>query len=460
MAGSLSPGLGLPESYPKRSRSHPRRRDHVLLAAGGRPLFGRISISGSKNASLPIMAASLLTPERVTLRNVPAVADTDLMRQILVHLGVSCRTPRKGSLTLVGSGTGEWQVPDELGRKMRASIVLLGALLARSGHVRLPRPGGDDIGARRVEQHIRGLRQMGAEIVETERDIVARAERLRGTRIILDIATVSGTENVMMAAVQAEGRTEIFNAAREPHVQDLARFLNAMGAQIRGAGTDEIVIEGVERLHGVEHTVIPDYLEAGTYAIAVAATGGEVLLDCSPPRDLTTVLFKLEQTGAEIETGPDTIRVRRQPRRRLQAVDMGTWVHPGFPTDLQAQYLALMTRAHGTAVISEYLFENRFQHVPELLRMGARISVDGRSATVHGPAELHGTDVLVSDIRSGAALIIAALCAKGTTELRGARHVDRGYEDLVGKLSQLGARIERASAGRHGALPSTNSSFE
>jgi UDP-N-acetylglucosamine 1-carboxyvinyltransferase len=459
MPGTPNPRRGL-TSLARLGNPRPRRRDHLLLAAGGQPLFGRICVSGSKNASLPIMAASLLTPERVLLRNLPAVADTELMREILSRLGVTCRVPRKGSLSLAATQLGDSHVPDELGRKMRGSIVLLGALLARAGRVRLPRPGGDEIGARRVEQHIHGLRRMGAEIVETDLDIVARAERLRGARIILDIATVSGTENLMMAAVQAEGRTEILNAAREPHVQDLARFLISMGARISGAGSDEIVIDGVERLHGVEHTIIPDYLEAGTYAIAVAATGGDVLLDCSPPDDLTTVLYKLDQTGTEIDTGPGTIRVRRSPKRRLQAVDMGTWVHPGFPTDLQAQYLALMTQANGTSIISEYLFENRFQHVPELLRMGARISVDGRSVTVHGPSELHGTDVQVSDIRSGAALVIAALCAKGPTEIRGAWHVDRGYEDLVGKLARVGARIERASAGRHGALPSTASSFE
>jgi UDP-N-acetylglucosamine 1-carboxyvinyltransferase len=436
------------------------RRGHVLLAAGGHPLFGRICVSGSKNASLPIMAASLLTPEKVVLRNVPAVADTDLMREILSGLGVTCRVPRKGSLSLAAAQLADCHVPDALGMKMRGSIVLLGALLARCGRVRLPRPGGDEIGARRFEQHIHGLRRMGADILETDLDIVARAERLHGARIILDIATVSGTENLMMAAVQAEGRTEILNAAREPHVQDLARFLNSMGARISGAGSDEIVIDGVERLHGVEHSIIPDYLEAGTYAIAVAATGGDVLLDCSPPDDLTTVLYKLSQTGTEIETGPGTIHVRRSPKRRLQAVDMGTWVHPGFPTDLQAQYLALMTQASGTSIISEYLFENRFQHVPELLRMGARISVDGRSVTVHGPSQLHGTDVQVSDIRSGAALVIAALCATGRTEIRGAWHVDRGYEDLVSKLARVGAHIERSSAGRHGALPGTASTFE
>lgn len=458
MGGTSAHGLGLPEPQAPLPR-HRGRQEHVLRVVGGRRLAGSVLISGSKNASLPIMAASLLTRERVVLHNLPGVSDTTLMREILGRLGVDSRVPKRGSLAINSDRLSDWRVPDSLGRKMRASIVLLGALLARTGHVHLPRPGGDEIGARRVEQHVLGLRQMGAEIVETEHDIVARTEGLHGARIILDIATVSGTENVMMAAVTAKGRTEIFNAAREPHVQDLARFLNAMGADIQGAGTDEIVVDGVERLHGVEHTVIPDYLEAGTYAIAVAATGGDVLLESSPPQDLMTVLSKLDQTGTEVETGPGWIRIRRQTRRRLQAVDMGTWVHPGFPTDLQAQYLALMTQAHGPSVISEYLFENRFQHVPELLRMGARISVDGRMATVHGPTELHGTDVIVPDIRSGAALVIAALCAEGTTEVRNPWHIDRGYQDLVPKLQKLGAQIGWRAQGRSG-LPGAMSSFE
>jgi len=435
-----------------------RRRDHVLFVTGGFPLQGRICVSGSKNAALPIMAASLLTAERVVLHNVPEVADTELMREIIHSLGGRTRTLRDGSLSL-NSKEIDSHVPDDLGRRMRASIVLLGALLARTGRARLPRPGGDDIGARRVEQHIRGLRQMGAEVVETKTDFVARAKRLHGARVIFDLPTVTGTENIMLAAATAEGRTEIFNAAREPHVQDLARFLQEMGAQVHGAGTDEIVIEGVERLHGAVHPVVPDYLEAGTYAIAAAATGGDVTLECSPPDDLTQVLLKLQQAGADIETGDGMIRIHRNRRWHLQPVDLSTWVHPGFPTDLQAQYLALMTQAHGDSIVSEYLFENRFQHVPELLRMGARITVHGRDCYIHGPSRLHGIDVLVPDIRSGAALVIAALCARGVTELHQTWHVDRGYQDLVGKLTTLGARIERRDPAGHG-LPSTKETYE
>jgi UDP-N-acetylglucosamine 1-carboxyvinyltransferase len=334
-------------------------------------------------------------------------------------------------------------VPAELARRMRASIVLLGALLAREGQARLPRPGGDEIGARRVEQHIRGLRAMGAQVREGPTEFVARAPGgLRGARIVLDLPTVTGTENLVMAGVLARGRTEIFNAAREPHVQDLCRFLCSMGARIQGAGTDVIIVEGVDRLSGTEHRVIPGYLEAGTFAIAVAAAGGDVVMDDSPEADLTQVLLKLEQVGVRVDTTPGTIRVRRQPEAPLEAVDMISWVHPGFPTDLQAQYMALMTQARGETVIWEPLFENRFRQVPELVRMGAQISVRGRDAVVSGPSALRGAEVLVPDIRSGAALVIAALCAEGLTQLREAWHIDRGYQDLASKLAQLGAAME------------------
>jgi len=435
---------------PARKPLH-RQRDTVLYVEGGRALNGRVCISGAKNASLPIMAAALLTDEPVRLHNVPEVADTDLMREIIHQLGGRVRSLGGGSLTITTHRLAS-QVPDELGKRMRASIVLLGALLSRTGAARLPKPGGDEIGARRVEQHIRGLRAMGADIHETKADFVAKCRHLKGARVVFDLPTVTGTENIILAAVLAEGRTEIFNAAREPHVQDLARFLVKMGAQIHGIGTDELVIEGVDRLHGTEHHVIPDYLEAGTYAIAAAATGGDVTLECSPPEDLRQVLLKLEEAGVQIEVGEGAFRVRRPRRTPLRPVDMGT--------DLQAQYLALMPQARGESVISEYLFENRYQHVPELMRMGARISVHGRTCFVHGPTELHGTDVVVPDIRSGAALVIAALCAKGVTELHHAWHVDRGYQDLAGKLSEIGAHIERRKPHQRKAAPTTDRSYE
>ena len=422
------------------------RPDAVLNVTGGRPLLGRLSIGGSKNASLPIMAAATLTREPVALRHLAGVADTARMREILLRLGVETEPIGADGLVLRASEVGS-DVPDDLGRKMRASIVLLGALLARTGAARLPRPGGDAIGARRVEQHVRGLRAMGAEVTETQTEFIARAPRgLHGARVVFDLPTVTGTENIILAAVLAEGRTEVYNAAREPHVQDLCRCLRAMGADIHGAGTDEIVVQGVAQLRGTEHRVIADYLEAGTYAMAVAAAGGDVRLEDGRPGDLTAVLLKLQEAGVEVETGEGVICVRRDPRRPLRPVDMGTWVHPGFPTDLQPQYLALMTQAAGSAVISEYLHDNRFQHATELTRMGARITVSGRDAFVRGPARLHGTDVSVPDIRSGAALVIAALCAAGTTEIGEAWHIDRGYEDMTRKLRALGADVQRRAA--------------
>jgi UDP-N-acetylglucosamine 1-carboxyvinyltransferase len=418
------------------------RPDHVLDITGGRPLRGRVRIGGSKNASLPIMAAAMLTDEPLDLSNVAQVADTELMCDILTDLGVTVARTGCGRVRLTAADLAS-VVPDDLGRRMRASIVLLGALVARSGKARLPKPGGDQIGARRVEQHVRALRAMGAEVTETAAEFVARApDGLRGARVVLDMPTVTGTENIVMAAVLAEGRTEIFNAAREPHVQDLCRCLTAMGARIGGAGTDEIVIDGVRRLRGAEHRVIADYLEAGTYAMAVAGAGGDVVLVDAPAHDLTSVLLKLQEAGLEVVTGDGEVRVRRDPAAPLRSVDLWTWPHPGFPTDLQPQYVALMTQAHGTAIITEPLYDNRFQHVAELARMGSRIVTVGRDAFVKGPSRLHGTDVVVPDIRSGAALVIAALCARGTTEIGDAWHIERGYEDLSGKLRALGADVE------------------
>ena len=418
------------------------RRDFALRITGGAKLAGNLCVSGSKNAVLPEMAAAILTSEPVRLANVPRVTDTALMSQILGELGG--RAEGEGSMVLrMGQARGT-VVPDELGRRMRATIVLLGALLGRFGQARLPRPGGDDIGARRVEQHLRGLRQMGARIEETDTEIVAEADRLHGERIVFDLPTVTGTENILLAAVLAEGRTQIFNAAREPHVQDLCLLLAKMGARIEGIGTERLVVDGVRELSGAEHTVIADYLEAGTYAIAVAAAGGELRIECSRPEDLNVVLLKLEQAGAHVQAGDGWFQVGRRPRTRIQPIDMSTWTFPGFPTDLQAQYMAFMTQADGETVISEYVHENRFQHVNQLAKMGAGINVEGRlHAVVHGPCRLHGTEVTIPDIRSGAALVIAALCAEGQSTLRNAWHVERGYEDMAGKLASVGAQIER-----------------
>jgi UDP-N-acetylglucosamine 1-carboxyvinyltransferase len=390
------------------------------------------------------MAAALLTAQRVTLHNVPRVSDTEVMAEIVRELGG--QSGGEGTVVLNTGAAVRSEVPDELGRRMRATIVLLGALLARFGKARVPRPGGDDIGARRVEQHLRGLRQMGAHINETRHEIVATAERLHGDRIVFDLPTVTGTENILLAAVKAEGRTEIFNAAREPHVQDLCRLLVKMGAHIEGIGTERLIVDGTKELRGAEHTVVADYLEAGTYAIAVAAAGGELRIECSRPEDLEVMLLKLEQAGVHVETGDGWFRVGREPRTQLKPIDMSTWTFPGFPTDLQAQYMALMTQADGESVISEYVHENRFQHVRELAKMGAGITVEGRlHAIVHGPCRLHGTEVAIPDIRSGAALVIAALCAEGDSVLRNVWHVERGYEDMAGKLASVGARIKVVS---------------
>ena len=392
------------------------------------------------------MAAALLTSQPVRLKNVPRVTDTELMGDIIVALGGS----REGTGTVdIDAGAAQSShVPDELGRRMRATILLLGALIGRFHRARVPKPGGDDIGARRVEQHLRGLRQMGARIQETETELVAEADRLRGARIMFDLPTVTGTENILLAAVLAEGRTEIFNAAREPHVQDLCTFLTKMGARIDGVGSERLVVEGVRELRGAEHTVIPDYLEAGTYALAVAATGGELRLACSRPEDLNIVLLKLEQAGAHVEAGEGWFRVGRRRGTPIRPTDMSTWPYPGFPTDLQAQYMAFMTQAEGEAVISEYVHENRFQHVTQLAKMGADITVEGRlHAFVHAPCRLKGTTLAIPDIRSGAALVIAALCAEGESVLRHAWHVQRGYEDMVGKLTSVGANIQSATVG-------------
>jgi UDP-N-acetylglucosamine 1-carboxyvinyltransferase len=419
-------------------------RDRALRVTGGAQLEGRICVSGSKNAALPEMAAALLTTERVTLHNVPRVTDTTVMAEIVDELGG--RSEGDGTVMLDTGAAVRSDVPDRLGRRMRATIVLLGALLARFGSARVPRPGGDDIGARRVEQHLRGLRQMGAHINETQHEIVATAERLHGDRIVFDLPTVTGTENILLAAVKAEGRTEIFNAAREPHVQDLCHLLIAMGAHIEGVGTERLIVDGADELRGAEHTVIADYLEAGTYAIAVAAAGGELRIECSRAEDLQVLLLKLEQAGAQVEAGEDWFRVARTASAPIRPIDMSTWTFPGFPTDLQAQYMALMTQADGESVISEYVHENRFQHVRELAKMGAGITVEGRlHAVVHGPCRLHGTELAIPDIRSGAALVIAALCADGDSLLRNSWHIERGYEDMVGKLASVGARIKSVS---------------
>ena len=415
----------------------------VLRITGPLPLHGTVSISGSKNAALPVMAASLLTDEPLELHNVPDIEDIEAMAAMLRHLGVRTERLSRSSWRLHAETVVAADVGAELTRRMRGSFLLFGALVARCGQATIARPGGDDIGMRRVEQHLEGLRLMGAEVEERDDMYVAHAQRLHGARIDLDMPTVTGTENLIMAAVLADGITVIANAAREPHVFDLVRCLVGMGAHITGAGTELIVIEGLRGLlHGTVHSVTTDYIEAGTYMVAAAATGGDVIVDAMRPSDVRWLINKLRSAGASVVEGSSHVRVRGAP---LHAVDVTTWPHPGFATDLQPQYGALMTQATGVSIISEALYENRFRHVPELLRFGARISLEGRSSIIEGPVRLHGARATVPDIRSGAALVIAALCASGTSELDGVYHLDRGYESLEEKLRGLGADIQRVT---------------
>ncbi|MDQ6846098.1 MAG: UDP-N-acetylglucosamine 1-carboxyvinyltransferase [Candidatus Dormibacteraeota bacterium] len=415
----------------------------LLRITGPRPLQGTVSISGSKNAALPVMAASLLTDQVLELRNVPDIEDIEAMAAMLRHLGVAVDRLSPSSWRLHAGEVRSVEVGADLTRRMRGSFLLLGALIARTGEAAIAKPGGDDIGMRRVEQHLEGLRLMGAKVEEREDMYAAHAARLRGARIDLDIPTVTGTENLIMAAVLAEGITVIANAAREPHVFDLVRCLVGMGAHIAGAGSELIVIEGQSGLlHGTSHNVTTDYIEAGTYMAAAAATGGDVVVDRMRPSDVRWLINKLRSAGADVVEGASQVRVRGG---RLRSVDVTTWPHPGFATDLQPQYCALMTQASGTSIVSEALYENRFRHVPALIDFGARISVEGRSAIVEGPVALHATRARVPDIRSGAALVIAALSARGTTDLEGVYHLDRGYEALDEKLRGLGADVQRIS---------------
>jgi UDP-N-acetylglucosamine 1-carboxyvinyltransferase len=414
----------------------------LLSIDGGARLAGVVSISGSKNATLPVMAAALLSDQPVEVVNAPDIEDIDAMAAMVRHLGVEVELVERHHWRLCASRIRSRELKADLSRRMRGSFLLLGALVARTGEATIAKPGGDDIGMRRVEQHLEGLRLMGAEVEENPDSFSARAKRLSGARIHLDMPTVTGTENLMMAAILADGITVISNAAREPHVYDLARCLVGMGAHISGAGTEQIVIEGTRGalLHGSSHSVTSDYIEAGTYMIAAAATQGDVVLRNMRPTDLGSLSNKLRAAGCEVIEGAGTVRVRGA---KLTAVDVTTWPHPGFATDLQPQFGALMTQARGVSVVSEALYENRFRHVPQLVKMGAEITVEGRSAVITGPTRLRGERVNVPDIRSGAALVIAGLCAEGTTELANAFHLDRGYQELEHKLEQLGARVRR-----------------
>jgi UDP-N-acetylglucosamine 1-carboxyvinyltransferase len=418
-----------------------------LRVVGPVRLAGTIEASGAKNAALPELAASLLTDEPLRLRRVPRVQDLLTMRILLEYLeieGVEEETADGDevlALRPTGREVGD-EAPYELVKTMRAGALVLGPLLARRGHARVSLPGGCAIGVRPIDQHLAGLEALGAKVAIEHGYVEATAPRLRGARYRFALPTVGGTENVMMAATLASGTTVLENCAREPEVVDLARLLTAMGARIEGAGSDRIVIEGRDRLGGAEHAVIPDRIEAGTYLIGGAVTGGDVTVTGTRPADLAPLLEKLEEIGAGVERGEDRIRVRGEGG--FQPRGIVTEPHPGFPTDLQAQYMVLMTQADGVSTISETVFENRFQHVPELVRMGADVRVERSSrARVHGPTELSGTSVMATDLRASACLVLAGLVAGGETVVDRIYHLDRGYEKMESKLQKLGARVER-----------------
>jgi UDP-N-acetylglucosamine 1-carboxyvinyltransferase len=418
-----------------------------FLIRGGRPLHGKIEISGAKNSALPCLAATLLTAETVTLHNVPYVRDLITQRRLLEDLGATVLTPELRTHKVTASNIQSFEAPYELVKTMRASVLALGPLLARFGQAKVSLPGGCAIGTRPIDLHLKAFEELGAIVSLESGDVVARAPegRLKGAELTFEKVTVTGTENVMMAASLAEGTTIIHNAAMEPEIEDLAELLNKMGARIRGAGTETIEIDGVETLGGAEHTIIPDRIETGTFIVAAAITGGELEIKNCVPAHIAPVIAKLREAGVEIEEiNPSTLLVRRSAGG-LKAKDVTTEPHPHFPTDMQAQYMALMTQAEGTSVITETIFENRFMHVGEMQRMGADIHVSGNTATVKGPAKLAGARVIASDLRASASLVLAALAAEGETTIDRVYHIDRGYETIVRKLRSVGADIERIS---------------
>jgi UDP-N-acetylglucosamine 1-carboxyvinyltransferase len=411
-----------------------------LKISGGVPLRGEIAISGAKNAALPLMTAALLTREPLTLHNVPDLQDIRTMLRLLTQMGVRATQEGK-TLSLDARGLDQPLAPYDLVKTMRASVLVLGPLLARLGEAQVSLPGGCAIGARPVDQHLKGLMAMGAQSRVEQGYVYAQATRLRGVRICTDMVTVTGTENLMMAATLAQGETIIENAAREPEVVDLAQCLIAMGAQISGAGTDIIRIRGVERLSGATHTIMPDRIETGTFLCAAAATGGSILLKGTMASTLDAVIDKLMDAGCEIMIERHAMRLTAPPR--LQAVSLRTAPYPAFPTDMQAQFMAMNTVAAGTAVIRETIFENRYMHAVELIRLGADIAIDGNTAIVRGGDKLTGATVMATDLRASASLVVAGLAAQGDTLIERIYHLDRGYEQLEQKLTALGAQVER-----------------
>ena len=413
-----------------------------LQITGGVPLEGEVRISGAKNATLPILAAGLLASEPVTICNVPHLKDVTTTIELLGRMGVSVTIAEGLRIEVDASSLRECFAPYDLVKTMRASILVLGPLVARFGRADVSLPGGCAIGARPVNIHVAGLQAMGAEIQIEGGYIRARATRLRGARLVLEAVTVTGTENLMMAATLADGETVLENAAREPEVVDLANFLIAMGAQIRGAGTDRIAIEGVRRLTGVHYEVLPDRIEGGTYLVAGAITAGHVRIKHTKPEHLDAVIVKLREAGATVNTGDNWVEVDMR-KRRPRAVDVRTAPYPAFPTDMQAQFAALDTIAEGVGTVVETIFENRFMHMLEMRRMGAEIRLEGNTAIIHGVSRLTAAPVMATDLRASASLVLAGLVAEGRTEIERIYHIDRGYETIEEKLAQLGARIKR-----------------
>ena len=406
---------------------------------------GKVAISGAKNSALPCLAATLLSPEVVTLHNIPYVKDIITQRRLLEDLGATVLTPELRTHKVRAKNIEIFEAPYHLVKTMRASVLALGPLLGRFGQAKVSLPGGCAIGTRPIDLHLKAFEQLGATVSLESGDVVARAPkgRLQGADVNFDIVTVTGTENVMMAAVLAEGKTTIHNAAREPEISDLAELLNKMGARIKGAGTDTIEIEGVEELGSAEHTIISDRIETGTFIVAAAITKGELEITNCQPENLEAVIEKLRETGVEIEELNPTSLLVKCCENGLVGKDVTTEPHPRFPTDMQAQYMALMTQAEGISHIKETIFENRFMHVAELRRMGANIEISGNTAIVYGKTQLMGAPVLASDLRASASLVLAALCAKGETLIDRVYHIDRGYETIVKKLEKIGANIER-----------------
>ena len=414
-----------------------------LIVKGGNRLVGAVKTSGAKNAVLPIIAASILGTTPSHLDEVPMLEDVHTISEVLKCLGLAVKcSPEKNVLDIDSTEISSYEAPYELVRTMRASFLVMGPLLARIGKARISMPGGCAIGARPIDIHLKGFEALGVKIEQGHGYIEASApEGLKGTSIYFDFPSVGATENIMMAASLAEGTTILENAAEEPEIVDLANYLNKMGAKIRGAGTDTIRIEGVDKLHGADYTIIPDRIEAGTYMIAAAMTGGDIVVENVLPEHQKPLIAKLREAGAVVEEDIDKVRVIG--KNQLKAVSIKTLPYPGFPTDMQAQMMAMMVIAEGRSKVTETVFENRFMHVVELNRMGAQISTEGRSAVIDGPCKLTGCDVRATDLRAGAAMILAGLVAEGTTRIGDLHHIDRGYENIVAKLKNLGADIER-----------------